>query len=71
MIYLILFLLLIVALYFYLDTKTYWPNIKNLKDFNELFVLRTRQHFCKHNYILGKTCLYCTKCFHTKDYKGI
>lgn len=71
MIYLTSFLLLTIALYFYLDTKTYWANIKNLKDFKELFVLRTRQHFCKHDYILGNTCLYCTKCFHTKDYKGI
>ena len=62
--------ILVVVLYFYLDgMETYWPNIKSVKDFIDLFKLRTKQHFCRHRYIMGTTCMYCPKCFHTKRYE--
>lgn len=60
-------ILLGIGLYFYLDTETCWSNIKSPKDLLDLFILRTKQHFCKHEWKIGKISMYCTKCFHTKS----
>ena len=60
-------LILGIGLYFYLDPKTCWSNIKTPMDFIALFVQRTKQHFCFHEWKVGKTCMYCTKCCHTKE----
>ena len=59
--------ILVIGLYFYLDPETCWSNIKTPMDFIELFIQRTKQHFCFHEWKFGKTCMYCTKCFHTKE----
>ena len=59
--------ILVIGLYFYLDPETCWSNIKTPMDFIELFIQRTKQHFCFHDWKVGKTCMYCTKCSHTKE----
>ena len=59
--------ILVIGLYFYLDPETCWSNIKTPMDFIELFIQRTKQHFCFHEWKFGKTCMYCTKCSHTKE----
>ena len=54
------------GLYIYLDPETCWSNIKTPADFIELLIQRTKQRFCRHDWKIGKTCMYCTKCYHTK-----
>lgn len=60
--------LICIGLYYYLDPETCWSNIRTPMDFIELFVLRTQQKFCRHEWKYGKLGRYCTKCHHTEDY---